>query len=359
MKNLFNKRLQAVRQVLPDGTMFFVSNEADVFYLTGFTGDSSYLLINAKSVYFISDGRYIQQIKSEIEIDIDVLDIKDYNGKMSNAVEQILNDISPKVFSFNKSNITLDFYEKLLPTFTKNKIEIKNCDIIENLRMVKDRLEIEIIKQNLMITELGFHYIIRNTKPNSTENQVAAELEYFLKKHGAKGQSFDTIVASGVRSALPHGEASEKIINNNEIVLFDYGIKKDGYCSDFTRCFAIGDIDERIKKIQPIVRDAVFAAQSAVRSGVFAKDIDLAARSIIEKAGYGEFFIHSTGHGVGIDIHEAPRISKNSKAILKEGMVFTIEPGIYLPDVGGIRLENMVVVTQNGCEVLTSTGYGI
>jgi Xaa-Pro aminopeptidase len=224
--------------------------------------------------------------------------------------------------------------------------------------MIKDDYEVEVIRQNLMLTEIGYHYILRTIREGMTENEIAADLEYFLKKKGAKKPSFDTIVASGWRAALPHGVASDKKVEKGEIILLDYGIFKDGYCSDFTRCYSFDKIYvPKFEEIRKIVFEALKAAEAAVRPGAIASQVHKAAYDVIDRAGYANFFNHSPGHGVGIDIHEFPRISAAADTVLREGMVFTVEPGIYLPGEGGVRLEDMVLVTKDGVEVLTETDY--
>jgi Xaa-Pro aminopeptidase len=359
VKRFFENRLIRLRDAIETSDLFFTCDDSDIFYLTGFTGDSSSLLISKEDAFFITDGRYIEQIKLESQVSLQVLDVKDFQEKTVGAVKSVILDASKKRFLFCKRDIKLAFYESLSPFFDEQGIEVSDFDKLKFLRMRKDALEIEIIRANLILTELGFHYIIRMLKPGMRESEVALELEYYLRKQGAQKPAFDTIVAANERSALPHATASESLIPDNAVVLFDFGVKKDMYCSDFTRCFAAGNIPPEIKEIHPVVKDALFEARKVAKPGVTAKDIHNRALNVISEAGFGDKFIHSTGHGVGIDIHEAPWIHISSDTVLEEGMVFTIEPGIYLPGIGGVRLEDMVVITEGGCEVLTSCGYDL
>lgn len=357
--NRYEKRLQLVRKDLPPDSVMFLNSVSDVRYLTGFTGDSSLCLISHKSVYFLTDGRYTLQIAQEAQIPLEICEITPLRN-WKDILRELVLDLRPSKFLLDKSSVTLDMADKIRSALKNTSCRIKHSDTLRNLRMIKDEVEIETIRQNLMITEAGYSYIIRQTLPGRTENQIAAELEYYLRRQGAFKLAFDTIIASGYRSALPHGTASDKKLIDNEIVLFDFGIVKDGYCSDFTRAYYSGKIiDSKIKEIHAIVLEALQNAQAKIKPGVTADEVHRAAYQVIESAGYGKYFTHSTGHGVGLNIHEAPWIKQGSRQVLREGMVFTIEPGIYLPGKGGIRLEDIVVVRTNGFERLTSYDYDL
>ncbi len=358
MENLFQQRLDRARHLLKKEECLFLINEADIYYYTAFSGDSSYLFISQDEAIFITDGRYTEQIRQEKRIDLEILEIS-----VDHPLSGILKDLAPRLKNqsilLNKQWVNLAVYELLLKSLGPD-LSLKDDTITRDLRMVKHPLEIEIIRQNLITTELGFNLVLPSVKSGQTESELAAELEYILKKQGSQKPAFETIVASGARSALPHGVASPKKIVENEIILFDFGVFCNGYASDFTRCYYFGKIiDSKINEIQKVVKEAVWAAQEEVREGVLSSRVHQAAYDVIDKAGYASYFTHSTGHGVGLEIHEYPRISRNSDVELKAGMVFTIEPGIYLPGLGGIRLEDMVVVTRQGRDVLTTTGYDI
>lgn len=335
----------------------FINNQSDIFYVTGFTGDDSYLLIIRDKVYFFTDGRYIEQVNNETQIELTIIEIES-RLKFLNIFSSLIKDLKITNLLCSKKDITLDFYENLKESLGNYEILIKNSTIINDLRMVKDAYEIEIIKQNLMITELGYHYILRLIDAGMKEIEISAELEYFLKKRGADKPSFDTIVSSGYRSSLPHGTAGKKTVLENEIIMLDFGIIKDGYCSDFTRCYYFGKIiDSKIREIHSVVLEALKTAEELIKPGVKASEIHKSAYNVIDKAGYSKYFLHSTGHGVGIEIHEQPAITASNEMEVTAGMVFTIEPGIYLAGIGGIRLEDMVMVGKDGCEVLTNSNY--
>jgi 3-dehydroquinate dehydratase type II len=221
----------------------------------------------------------------------------------------------------------------------------------QNLR--KTPYEIENMRTAASIANDAFTYIKEYVSPGKTERDIALELEFFMRKNGAEGLAFDTIVASGERSANPHAVPSDEKIPTNGYVMLDFGCKVNGCCSDMTRMIACGEISPQMRKIHDIVQEAQTAALSVIREGARASDVDKAARDIINAAGFAENFMHSTGHGVGTVVHEEPRISPKSTAILEEGMVITVEPGIYLEGVGGVRLEDMVVVTKDGCRNLS------
>ena len=355
--NRHQQRLETLRQNLDETTALLIPDEPDISYLTGFTGDSSIVIVCKSKVYFITDGRYTLQIDMEKKIELEVVE-STAQLKVGRIVYDALSANRIATLKCARSDIRLSFYDSLLPVLERLAVKLEDFDGLKNLRMRKDEDEIEIIRQNLILTEAGYHTVLRNVAEGVTETEIAAELEYFLKKSGATKPSFDTIIASGARSALPHGAASEKKIAKNEVVLFDFGIRKNQYCSDFTRCYYFGKIlDRKIAEIHQVVREAVAAAESKVRPGVMACEVHKAAFRVIEQAGYANYFNHSTGHGVGLEIHEAPRIAENAMTVLETGMVFTIEPGIYLPGIGGIRLEDMVVVRKDGAEVLTTSGY--
>lgn len=359
MKNVYNDRISDLQRRLGDTGALFVSEEKDVRYLTGFTGDSAYLLLTSGRIWFVTDGRYTEQARQELQIEAEITEIT-AQRRLTAVIRGFCEENHTGKLNFSYASVKLDFYNRLREAMAGLEMEYSDQNWISGMRMVKDGLEIETIRRNLILTETAYHLIVREIKPGMTEKEAASLLEYTLRKQGADRMSFDTIVASGPRSALPHGTASDRVIGENEVVLFDFGIEKDGYCSDFTRCYWTGkEIDDRIRTIHGVVYRALKAAQAVIKPGVLARDVHQAAWDTIAKAGFEKNFWHSTGHGTGLDIHEQPAISFAGDTVLAPGMLFTVEPGIYLPELGGIRLEDMVVVTRNGCEVLTSTDYGL
>ncbi|NPV01563.1 MAG: aminopeptidase P family protein [Brevinematales bacterium] len=355
--NRFELRLENVRKQLKANEALFAILPEDVGYLTGFTGDSAYCLITGDELYFITDGRFTQQYREETQVNGYLMEVSPGNS-LTKVLAELISGHTIQTLLLNPDDVRVSMMRKIEGDIPE--IRFKYCEVIREMRMIKDEIEIETIRRNIRITELGYHYILRNVEEGKTEIETAAMLEHYLRIQGAEKMSFDTICASGPRSALPHGLASMKKIEKNEIVLFDFGILKDGYCSDFTRCLYFGKIlGSEFDKIHRIVLEALKAAQRAIRPGIPAKLVHMAAFDVIDRAGYGAFFTHSTGHGVGMEIHEAPRITTNSETVLSEGMVFTVEPGIYLPGKGGVRLEDVVAVRKDGAEVLTHTSYDL
>ncbi|WP_018757155.1 M24 family metallopeptidase [Paenibacillus terrigena] len=227
-------------------------------------------------------------------------------------------------------------------------------DQLRSMRMRKSADEIVRMKEAVRLVEAALHTVVSQVKVGVTEIELVAELEYQMKKLGADGPSFDTMVLAGEKSALPHGNPSTRKVQANELLLFDLGVYANGYASDITRTFAVGEIDDQLKEIYNTTLQANLAAIAAVRPGVTYASIDRAARQVIEDQGYGQYFMHRLGHGLGMDVHEYPGVHANNEDLLQEGVVFTIEPGIYLPNRGGVRIEDDVVVTADGIEILTT-----
>ncbi|URA10041.1 M24 family metallopeptidase [Thermospira aquatica] len=352
----FSGRIQKVQKTLLTGDALWISQKEEVFYLSGFTGDDTVLVVMKDRLFFITDKRYTEQLRYEVSIPYELLLVESGRGRRE-CLLQLIKDHRIERLFVDKASFPLALYEYLVRQVPS--LELSETRVVKDMRMVKDAVEIEVMKQNLMITEWGYAYIIRKTKPGKKEEELATELEYFLKKKGAKAFSFEPIVASGYRTTLPHGTASSRVIEKGEVVMFDFGILKNGYCSDFTRCFSPFKIKKpKILEIRRIVEQALRAAEEVVKPGVTAETVHQAAYRVIADAGYAENFWHSTGHGVGVEIHEDPYLRFGNTQILQEGMIFTVEPGIYLPDEGfGIRLEDMVLVRKNGAEVLTQTDY--
>ncbi|MGP1406292.1 M24 family metallopeptidase, partial [Filifactor alocis] len=221
------------------------------------------------------------------------------------------------------------------------------------LRAVKDEEEIDNLRQAAAIADKGFLHVLDIVKPGMTEKELALELEFFMRKQGASGLSFTTIVASGIRSSMPHGVASDKVIEKNDMLTLDFGCMYNGYCSDMTRTFVVGTADERQKELYNIVLETQLKVLEAIKPGARCKEIDALSREIIGGYGYGEFYGHGLGHGVGLEIHELPVLNGTSEFVLEENMVVTDEPGIYLPDFGGVRIEDTVLVTKDGYDLIS------
>lgn len=319
-------------------------------YLSGFTGSTGVLLIGLESADLLTDFRYLEQVKQQaphfnlVQADQSVLGV---------TSELFRNYKGEKLF-VEEEHLTLKQYKELTDKLAGAPVE-PSGGLVEQLRVVKDEEEINIIRQAMRLGDLAFEHILPRIKPGVSESELALELEFFMRGQGAKGLAFDTIMASGPRSALPHGVASERLLQQGDLLTMDFGVLYRGYNSDMTRTVVLGSPNEKQLEIYHIVLEAQLAGIAAVKAGVKASQVDKAARKVIRDKGYGEYFGHSTGHGVGLAIHERPRLSATDDTVLEAGMVVTVEPGIYLPDWGGVRIEDSVLVTEDGSLLLTSS----
>lgn len=331
-----------------------IKNFENIRYLSGFTGSSAMLLITKGENFLLTDFRYVEQAKRESP-DFDIIKIDDYYDE----ILEIIKKHNIKKLGFESAFVSYDQYEKMKKKM-KNVILIPTKEIVEQFRVIKDDSEVEIIKQAVDIADRSWGEIIKRIKVPMKEIELAVELEFIMRKLGAQGRAFEIIVASGYRGSLPHGTASSKIMEHGDMVTVDFGAKHRGYNSDMTRNFVIGEQNKRQCEIYEIVLEAQLAGIDKAKSGVYAFEIDKACRDIISSYGYGDYFGHGTGHGVGLNVHEAPRVSQKEKdTVLEPGMIITIEPGIYIPDWGGVRIEDMVLITSGGCEVLTKSEKGL
>ncbi|MBE3563203.1 MAG: aminopeptidase P family protein [Hydrogenibacillus schlegelii] len=317
-------------------------------YLTGFTGSAGLVVVLQDRAVLITDFRYEEQALAEA-IGVQV-DIAAGGGYWDRAAEH-LKAAGARRIGFEAEHLSVAHFRLLSEAAPGEWVPASG--LVEALRAVKEAGEIERIRAACRLADLGVTYALEIARPGMTERELALELESFLRRQGAEGIAFPTIVASGERGSLPHGTASDRPIGDGELVTLDFGIVVEGYVSDITRTFAVGRPPERLVEVYEVVRRAQEAALQAVRPGVLAREVDRAARAAIEAAGYGPYFGHSTGHGIGLEVHEKPALSSRSEEALRPGMVVTVEPGIYLPGLGGVRIEDDVLVTEAGAEVLT------
>lgn len=326
---------------------FLVTFAPHLRYLSGFSGSNGIGIVTANASYLITDGRYAQQVKDEVH------GWKVFITRSSVFDKVARHSLFPAGLrvGFDGNSVMHSQFVSLRAMFPKVKF-LPKADVIEKISSVKDAEEIAKIRRAVSITDITFQEIIPLLKPGINELDIAAEISYRQRKHGAEADAFETIVASGGRSALPHGRASSKKLQRGELVTLDFGSVYQGYHSDMTRTVALGRPRPEAKRIYQVVLDAQRRAIEAVRTGMKTKDLDAVARTHIRKHGYDKFYRHSLGHGIGLQIHEPPRISVLSTAVLETGNVITIEPGIYVPGLGGVRIEDDVVVTNGSCEVL-------
>ncbi|MCD6594320.1 aminopeptidase P family protein [bacterium] len=331
---------------------FLVTNHTDIRYLTGFTGDACMLWVEKSRAIFITDFRYETQSKKEVENKAEIYIISPKKSYFSILKEQKIFD-DKKLVGFDENVVNYAFYRRLAGMFMNvSWIPLKNP--VSELRAVKDNEEINKIVQSVEIAIESLVDALPLLRPGITEKEFSAELEYRMKRKGSEKPSFETIVASGWRAALPHGIASDKIIESGEMVTVDFGATYNGYASDLTRTFFIGKPDNKFIKIYEIVLEAQLTAANKAKAGMTGKEIDGIARKIIEDAGYGEYFGHGLGHGIGLVVHDSPGVNSRSEKPIRENSVITIEPGIYIPDWGGVRIEDDFIVKSDGTKWLSS-----
>lgn len=349
---LKNIRLQKFRDYLSEKNIdgAFIFSDTNRNYLSGFKGDESYILVTLNEAFFITDSRYTEQAKNEVN----GFEVKEYKNSIIDFVKDLAASLNIKSLGIEENFMTVKMYKEIKDALKDIElISLNEC--LEKQRQVKYPEEIENIKKAAQISDMAFSHILNFIKPGITEAEIGLELEFFMRKNGASKLSFPSIIASGKRSSLPHGVATQKIIEKGDLLTLDFGCVYNGYCSDMTRTVVVGSASEKQKEIYNIVLKANEEALKAIKPGNTGFDADKVARDIIEEYGYGQNFGHGLGHGVGMDIHELPRLSKKGLDELKANMVVTDEPGIYLPGFGGVRIEDLVLVTEDGCEVLSKS----
>ncbi|KEK26129.1 Xaa-Pro dipeptidase [Bacillus gaemokensis] len=326
-----------------------VTNEYSRRYMTNFTGTAGVVLISNERALFITDFRYVEQAGKQAV----GYEIVQHTGPILDEVAKQVKNLGIQKLGFEQDTLTYSSY-----TAHKEAIEaefIPTSGLVEKLRLIKTDSEIKILKEAAQIADAAFEHILSFIRPGVSEIEVSNELEFFMRKQGATSSSFDIIVASGLRSALPHGVASEKVIEKGDFVTLDFGAYYKGYCSDITRTIAVGEPSDKLKEIYNVVLEAQLRGVNGIKAGLTGREADALTRGYITEKGYGEYFGHSTGHGVGLEIHEAPGLAFRSETVLEPGMAVTVEPGIYIPGVGGVRIEDDIIVTSEGNEVITKS----
>lgn len=315
-------------------------------YLSGFTGGEATLFISLERACLLTDFRYIEQAKTQSP-DFEIINSgQDHFDSLSEIGQTV------RRVGFEGDYVTYVDYGKLKNAFSQAEL-LSLPNLVSHLRSVKDESEIKLIRQAVQIADDAFAEVLKTIEIGQREEEIGLSLEFSMRRAGASGASFDFIIASGVRSALPHGTASSKRAQSGEFLTMDFGAIYQGYCSDITRTIFLGEPEDKHREVYDIVLAAQKAGIEAVIPGRTGKEVDAVARKLIEEAGYGEYFGHGLGHSVGLAIHEGPNLNKREDRVLEPGMVVTVEPGIYIPDWGGVRIEDIVLVTEKGCEVLT------
>ena len=341
------KQLREALRAQQSDVLIITSNQ-NRRYLTGFTGSAGTVVITPTQALLLVDFRYTQQATNQSK-EFDVREID--RSRLYETIQEILDTESIQTIGFEQQHVTYEVYQLMSSKLTATLKPLSN--IVENLRTIKTPEEIELIKKAAWISDEAFKYILTFIKPGVSEIDIANELEFHMRKNGATGAAFDIIIASGHRSALPHGVASDKIIEEGDMLTLDFGAYYQGYRSDMTRTIAVGEPPEKLMEIYQIVYDSLQIALSSMKAGITGKEADSFSRDFIKAKGYGQNYGHGSGHGIGLDIHENIFMSTVCEDILEENMVLTVEPGIYIPDFGGVRIEDDVIVTKNGVEVIT------
>ena len=326
-----------------------VTHPADWYYLTGFTGESGTAVITARGTTLITDGRFVGQAKAETA----GVTVVQQKGSLFESTGVFLSGSKAKSVGFEATQLSVSQYRTLRKAAGRGCKWKPATGLVASLRMHKDAQELAVMRRAAILAVRVMEEAVPLLKAGVREFEVAAEIEYQMRKRGASGAAFETIVAFGERAALPHARPTAKRLKKNEFVVLDLGAILAHYCSDITRTFYYGKAPERVRQWYKAVQDAQVAAIAAVKNGVLCGDVDAAARQILERHQLGKFFVHSTGHGLGLEVHEEPRIARGQKRRLEAGNVVTIEPGIYMEGVGGIRIEDDVAVHADRIEVLT------
>lgn len=351
-------RLKAVRTAMKELKLdgILLTHPPDIGYLTNFTGDDSIGILTDKEFHLVTDFRYREQ--AELECGWCKLHVR--NGKMADELAKVLSELKIQRLGFEVNHTTVgqvNALEKALEALKPSrKIELAGMeDVLLNIRKVKDDTEIDLIRRSVQVAEEAFQAIRSEIKVGQSENYLAGLLILELRSRGASGSSFPPIVASGPNSSLPHYRPGDVLVQRDQPLLLDWGAVLNGYCSDLTRTFMIGRVSEEMKRIYEVVLEAQLQAIRFLRPGVTTMQADRVARDVIEKAGFGQQFGHGLGHGIGREIHELPALRKTGgDEELRPGMIVTVEPGIYLPGKGGVRIEDDVLITHSGCEVLSN-----
>jgi Xaa-Pro aminopeptidase len=352
----FQARQKKLREHLATARLdaLLISHLPNIRYLCGFTGSAGLLLVEEAGSIFFTDVRYDTQAHDEVE-----------GAKVVIARKAVVTALGEwlarrkrargRTIGVEAEHFTLAEKKRLAEVLPSGVRLKETTSIVERDRMVKDSDELDRIRAAVALGAKLFDRALEVLRPGVKETEVAGEMEFAARRAGAEEMSFPTIIASGARSALPHGRASDQVIAPGGFVVCDFGVILSSYCSDQTRTVWVGPVSEEARRAYQAVKEAQQAAIDAVKPGVAVREVDAAARKVLRKAGLGRYFTHSTGHGVGLEIHEAPRVANGQPEILQPGMVITIEPGVYFPGKWGVRIEDMVAVTAGGCEVLTPT----
>jgi Xaa-Pro aminopeptidase len=345
-------RADRLAVLLPEAgiDLLLVTQLVNVRYVTGYSGSNGLALVGSGTRTFITDFRYVEQAAEQVDPSYERLQASE------DLLTQVTDALPPGELrlGFEEAHVSVRTHARLRQLLPERIELVGVSGLVERLRAVKEPEEVELIRAASMIADEAFERLLADGLVGRTEREAVLALESAMRELGAERPSFDSIVAAGAHGALPHAQARDVAIEVGQLVVIDWGAQVDGYCSDCTRTVATGELDDQANEVYALVRAAQLAGLEAVRAGGAGRDIDGVARGVIKHGGYGERFGHGLGHGVGMEVHEAPRLSQRSQDHLQAGNVVTVEPGIYLPGGLGVRIEDLVVVTEGGCEILTS-----
>jgi Xaa-Pro aminopeptidase len=346
-----SKRRKAVAQEIRarDLDCLVVTHSPNWYYLTGFTGESGALVVMGDGAILLTDGRFTVQAKEETK----GIKVELQKGSLYVALGELLRKMGVGKFGFDPGQLTLTQWKSVRKAAGAKCKSVEAGGIVESLRRRKDAGELAVMRKAAILADEVTTAAIKLMKPGTSERELGAEIEYQMRKRGASGPSFETIVASGWRAALPHARPTGKLLRKNELVVLDLGVILGHYCSDMTRTVYLGRAPKRVRSWYRAVEEAQAAGVAAVKAGVTCGAVDGAVREVLTKSGVEQYFVHSTGHGLGLEVHEEPRVARGQEFRLEPGNVITIEPGVYVEGVGGIRIEDDVVVEASGSEVLT------
>lgn len=339
-----------------DGVM--INGEWNRRYVSGFTGSNGIIIITKNEAKLLTDYRYFEQAKNQTELEI-VLHAEHtgHKHKIYSAAAKQITGMGIQRLGFEQQHLSFGNYKLINDHIQAEMVPL--YDFIENIRMIKTPEEIEKIRISSGITDRAYLHILNFVRPGITELAVAEELEQFIKNNGGTTSTFSPIVASGKRSSLPHGRASEKVIEKGEMVTIDFGTNYEGYWSDISRTVSLGEPHEKLREIQQVVLESFTNCSNSIKAGLTDTEVDMLMRENLRKTGYESFAGTGTGHGIGLEVHEKPLFSVDCEKMLMPGMVVTIEPGIYLPGIGGARIEDMLLITEEGCEVLSPSSKNL
>ncbi|MDO9536290.1 MAG: Xaa-Pro peptidase family protein [Bacillota bacterium] len=349
-----DQRLNTIRRKMIDNNVeaFLITHRSNIIYLSGFTGTSGFLLVTSMDALLFTDFRYLEQAGEQAPA-FEVMRVE--SSANYSAAAQFISKKGLNTLALEEAHFSLREYNQLKGSHPRIKI-VSLYNFVEEIRVIKEEKEVGFIAAAARIADQALQNVLPLLKPGISELEVSYELEYQLRKGGSEKLPFEIIVASGERSALPHGVAGKRIINAGELVTIDFGAVYSGYCSDMTRTFVLGAPHQKQQEIYDLVLQGVEMATRTVRAGQRCDSVDGLVRQFFEKEGYGACFGHGLGHGVGLEVHELPTLSPKGQELLEEMMIFTIEPGIYIGGWGGIRIEDLVVLRPEGLQILTESG---